>query len=253
MTKYKNKLYHDLKELGVKEGDVLMVHSSLRSVGSFINKPQIIVEVLKKVLGPSGTLLMPALTYENVGPSQPVFDEKQTPSCVGALTEYFRELPDTLRSIHPTHSVCAVGENSRALLDKHYLDNTPCGPNSPFTKLKENNGKILFMGCGLQPNTLMHGIEELIQPEYLFDNTTEYTIITNSKSIYKKKYINHGFKGFKQRYDRILDVLEKEDYSSGKILQANSYLIPSEIIWEKVYKKLRMDSLYFIDRNSTNR
>ena len=77
MTKYKNKLYHDLKKLGVKKGDVLMGHSSLRSVGSFINKPQIIVEVLKKVLGPFGTLLMPALTYENIVLSQPFFDEKQ--------------------------------------------------------------------------------------------------------------------------------------------------------------------------------
>jgi len=77
MTKYKNKLYHDLKKLGEKKGDVLMGHSSLRSVGSFINKPQIIVEVLKKVLGPFGTLLMPALTYENIVPSQPFFDEKQ--------------------------------------------------------------------------------------------------------------------------------------------------------------------------------
>ena len=32
------------------------------------------------------------------------------------------------------------------------MDQTPCGPNSPFRLVNEMGGHILFLGCGLNPN-----------------------------------------------------------------------------------------------------
>lgn len=252
MKDYKTQIFNDLVNLGVSSGDSMLVHSSLNSIDKFENRAQILIETFLQALGHSGTLLMPTLSYENVTNEHPVFDLKQTPSCVGGLTEYFRKLPNTQRSIHPTHSVCASGKNVEFFLNEHYLDNTPCGPKSPFRKLKEINGKILFLGCGLRPNTFMHAIEELSQPEYLFGDKLEYSIIVNDGTTYKKEYTTHNFKGFEQRYDRILDVLDMEDFSSGKILEADAYLIKTAPLWEKVNKKLTENPLYFVDKIKIN-
>src|SRR5437868_14678503 len=82
-----------LEELGLKPGDIVLVHSSFKSLG--VTDPEEIIGALLDVLGPEGTLLMPALTYLQDPPH--IHDTRQTPSCVGYLTEYFRARPGTRR------------------------------------------------------------------------------------------------------------------------------------------------------------
>ncbi len=250
MTDYKTSIVKSLVKLGVSEGDSLLVHASLNSVGHFENRAQILIDTFIQVLGPSGTLLMPALSYENVTSEFPIFDVLQTPSCVGALTEYFRNRPGTSRSIHPTHSVCATGKRATFFLKDHHLDHTPCGPSSPFRKLMENEGKILFLGCGLKPNTSMHGIEELSEPEYLLGEKLNYSIITEDDESYQKEYITHNFKGYEQRYDRVLNILDEDDYSTGHVLDAEVWLLKTRPLWDKAHKKLLEEPLYFVDKMS---
>ncbi len=238
----------NLQSLGIVEGDALMVHASLRSVGNFENRAAILISALLDALGPSGTLLMPALSYENVTAEQPVFDVRQTPSCVGALTEYFRTLPFVERSLHPTHSVCATGSDTAFFLGSHHRDDTPCGPLSPFHKLMERKGRILFLGCGLRPNTSMHGIEELSPPSYLFGKKMLFNIIMRDGTEYHKAYITHDFTGAEQRYERVTEVLDNDDFTTGKVLEADAWLLNSEALWEKTHRKLLQDPWYFVDR-----
>ena len=233
---------------GLPQGDSLLVYSALNSIGRFQNKAQILTGAFLQALGPSGTLLMPALSYEFVTANHPFFDQVHTASCVGGLTEFFRNLAGVRRSIHPTHSVCSIGTKTVSLVGKHHLDDTPCGLHSPFSQLRKVQGKILFLGCGLRPNTSMHAIEELAQPEYLFGDTLEYSISTGEGAVYKKKYTTHHFKNFEQRYDRVLDVLEKEDYSVGTVLGATTYLLKTVSLWEKVNEILSKSPLYFVDK-----
>ena len=127
-----------------------------------------VVRGLLEAIGPEGTLLMPALTYASVSPEQPVFDVEKTPCCVGAIPEHFRRRPGTRRSIHPTHSVCGIGPRAAYLLGEHHLDKTPCGPHSPFQRLREVKGQIVMLGCGIGPNTSMHAMEECFGVPYLF-------------------------------------------------------------------------------------
>ncbi len=107
------------------------------------------------------------------------------------------------RSIHPTHSVCAIGKQAEELLENHHKDNTPCGPNSPFHLLPKVYGYILMLGCGLKPNTSMHAVEELIEPPYLWGNSLEYTLIDGTGTQTNKEYRQHGFTNTTQSYDRI--------------------------------------------------
>ena len=238
----------DLRALGLKRGNHVLVHSSLRSLGNFPNKAQVLLEALLEVLGREGTLLVPALSYKTVTRERPIFDLAKTPSCVGGFSEFFRNAAGVIRSVHPTHSVCAYGQQAKPLIDAHIGDDTPVGAHSPFQLLRELNGYLLFIGCGLKPNTSMHGVEELSRPPYLFGPETEYELKLSKGEILHKKYITHGFEGYEQRYDRVWDLLGNQDKSRGRILHAEAFLIRSAPMWEKANAILEKAPFYFVDK-----
>lgn len=242
-----DRLTADLLALGVRPGGVLLVHSSLKSLGQAVDGPEIVIQGLLAALGPDGTLLMPALTYETVRSHNPVFDVRTTPSCVGAIPEYFRSREGTHRSLHPTHSVCAVGPLANELLGPHRQDSTPCGPNSPFHRLPDFAGQIFMLGCGLRPNTSMHAIEELVKPPYLFAAPITYTLIDEAGQIIQKKYTRHNFRGWTQRYDRVAEILTSPALREGKILAAQSYLIAASVLRDSVLDALKENPLFFVD------
>lgn len=67
------KLLADMKALGIKEGETILVHASMKALGTK-EAPETVLDTLQAALGDGGTLLLPALTYENVTPEHPVFD-----------------------------------------------------------------------------------------------------------------------------------------------------------------------------------
>lgn len=247
MTDMLSRLIHDLCALGVRAGGVLLVHSSLRALGYVEGGPETVIQALLAALGPEGTLLLPALTYEHVTPENPVFDVRHTPSNVGAIPEYFRTRSGTRRSVHPTHSVCAVGPRTGEMLDDHPLDDTPCGPHSPFRKLRDVGGQLLMLGCGLHPNTSFHAMEELVEPPYLFGEALTYTLRDDAGRQWQKAYRTHSFIGYDQRYDRLADVLDEPTLHRGRVLAADVYLIDVPAMWDAVLAALRHDPLYFVE------
>jgi aminoglycoside 3-N-acetyltransferase len=240
----------DILALGVRAGGVLLVHSSLRALGARAGSPEAVIAGLREALGPSGTLLMPALSYKTVTAAQPVFDVRATPSCVGIIPETFRQTPGVRRSLHPTHSVCAAGPLAAELLGAHLSDSTPCGPCSPFHVLPEVHGQVLMLGCGLEPNTSMHGVEELVVPPYLFGEEVRYTLVRQDGTSMVKRYTTHGFHGWQQRYDRVRDLLSAPDLRVGKVLDAQCYLLESVALWEHALDTLRRDPLAFVERET---
>ena len=190
---------------------------------------------------------MPALSYETVKGENPFFDVSNTPSCVGALTEFFRRRPGTVRSVHPTHSVCGVGPGAGLMLGMHARDVTPCGPNSPFSKLKQEAGQILFVGCGLKPNTSMHAVEELVEPAYLYGGWVDYRIRLADGGETTMRVRSHAFKGWEQRYDRVEDVMEGEGIGRGKVLSADCFLLEAPVFWRKALRAMQRAPLFFVD------
>jgi aminoglycoside 3-N-acetyltransferase len=245
-----NQIKRDLSSLGIRPGGILLVHSSMKSLGTVSGGPETLIQGLLEALGPEGTLLMPALSYASVNTDNPYFDVRNTPCCIGLIPEYFRQRKETLRSVHPTHSVCGIGKQADVILKDHIKDTTPVGPYSPFCLLSEKKGQILMLGCGLRPNTSMHGVEELSVPPYLFTSTVEYEIILEDGTHTKQVCKRHGFNvyGFAQRYDRIINVLSADALKTGKVLQAESYLIEAESLWIQAHQKLLEDPLYFVDQ-----
>lgn len=62
-------LERSLRRLGVREGGVLLVHASLAPLGYVVHGVDAVRLVLREVLGPEGTLLVPTFTGERTDPS----------------------------------------------------------------------------------------------------------------------------------------------------------------------------------------
>ena len=246
-------LLHNLHGLGIQTGMMLLVHSSYKSLGRYAGGPEAIIDTLIEAVGKHGTIIMPALSYDTVNDYSPYFDLRTTPSCVGVITETFRQHPNAARSLHPTHSAVAVGWDAEAVTEGHHLDDTPAGPNSPYRKLKEHKGKILFIGCGLRPNTSMHAVEELVIPPYLFrPGHVAYTCKDKNGGVHTLNIKSHNFKyddGSEviQRYDRVSGLLHGDALLYGHLLAAECFLLDAKRLWDAAEAKLKDDPMFFVD------
>lgn len=154
----KQSLLEGLSELGVRTGDLLFVHASLRRFGFVQGAEHTVITALLDAVGPQGTVAMPGFTFQLNMVPEPVFDVTQTPCWVGRIYETFRTRYSTVRSHHCTHSVCAVGRRAAELCATHSV--TPCGATSPFPKLAHWGAKLLLLGVGHNSNTTCHAVEE---------------------------------------------------------------------------------------------
>ncbi|MCD6541377.1 aminoglycoside 3-N-acetyltransferase [Candidatus Bipolaricaulota bacterium] len=171
-------LVKDLQGLGLKPGDTVMLHASVKAVGWVVGGPDVIIQAILDVIGPEGTLMMyagweeaPYLTIaleEGRGEAYlaecPAFDPERSRANRkwSILTEYLRTWPGARRSDHPEASVVAVGAKAAWLTKDHPL-NYPYGPGSPFAKLCEAGGKVLLLGSPLNAVTVLHYAETIAE------------------------------------------------------------------------------------------
>ena len=243
-------LKQDLYELGIRKGDAVVMHSSYRSMGGLEGGIRTFVDAMMSVLGDTGTLIAPTLSFKFVTADNPVFDYINTPSGVGAIGEYIRCMDGVRRSIHPTHSCACYGYKQDWYAQGHENDRTPVGKNSPFHKLYEDGGKVLMLGCSLKPNTSFHGIEEEFGCSFvLTENAAPYTIVLPDKT-YEVDMYRHNFSthGYIQRYDRLENVLDAKYMPRGVVHGANCCLIDAPAMWKAAMDTMKKDELYFVDK-----
>lgn len=244
-----------LKQLGIREGDTVMMHASFKALGGIEGGAKAVFDGLFKALGEEGTLILPAFSYDTVTAENPVFDAEATPSCVGYLPEYFRTQVDgVIRSLHATHSCCIKGKRAAELASGHERDLTPVGKHSPIAKLPHVGGKILILGSHPDHNTALHGVEELVEPPYLFESERVPYVLKCGDRVIHQQAIRHSFHGdgcyYAQRYARVIDLMDKDEYAVGKVLEADCYLFSAEALWRRATVKLKENPLFFVDRVS---
>lgn len=171
----------DLRALGVGEGDLLLVHTSLSSLGWVAGAAPAVVEALLDAVGEAGTLVMPGFTSHLSEPSHwqnppvpeawwPViraemvaFDPRTTPVLhVGAVPEAFRSYPGVLRSSHPQSSFLARGPRAAEVVAEHPLESS-FGASSPLGRLRDLGARVLLLGAGFGACTCFHLAEELAE------------------------------------------------------------------------------------------
>jgi aminoglycoside N3'-acetyltransferase len=166
-----------LIDLGVTPGRTLWLQSSWNEFYNVPLRPSEMIELLRDLLGPAGTLAMPAFPIDQ-NPER-VFLVDRAPVYTGLLCEVFRRTPGTRRSIHLSSSVCAAGPDADYLVKDHHLTLMPWGSDSPFCRLAELDARILGIGAGFNFLTPLHAAECLLFDEIpffrrVFDGTIRY-------------------------------------------------------------------------------
>jgi len=162
VTVTKDDITRALRHIGVASGDVLLVHSSLSALGYVEGGANAVIDALLEAVGTNGTVMVPTITGRpEHGPDcPPEFDVRHSASWTGIVPETFRRRPDALRSLHPTHSVAAIGPKAAFLVANHERSSTPCGRDTPYGRLVSLGGKVLLLGVDHNRSTLFHHVEE---------------------------------------------------------------------------------------------
>jgi aminoglycoside 3-N-acetyltransferase len=172
----RTELIADLTALGVEPAGILMVHSSLSSLGFVVGGADTVVTSVIELLGPSGTLVVmtgwehdayafdewPSAVQEAYRRDPPPFDPEvsEAQADYGRVPERVRTWPGARNSTHPECRFTAIGRKAGWITADQPMDH-PYGPGSPLAKLVAANGSVLMLGAPLETITLFHHAEEL--------------------------------------------------------------------------------------------
>ena len=197
----RSSLATDFRSLGVNLGSILLVHSSLSSLGFVCGGAEAVVLALLDVLGEKGTLVVPTHSSDNSDPalwrhppvpqewwseiraSTPAYDPHTTRTrLMGAIAETVRIWPGALRSAHPQTSFAALGHRAHEIVDGHAVD-CLLGEQSPLARLEEREAKVLLLGVGWDVCTAFHLAEYRGSSPLMEENS--FAIMTKEGRVWK--------------------------------------------------------------------
>jgi aminoglycoside 3-N-acetyltransferase len=167
----------DLRALGLRSGQDLLVHCSIREIGPLAGGAATLLAAIGDVIGPAATLVVPTHTAGNSLTSRtflaattgldasararyiadlPGFDQASTPSeGMGAFAEHVRTRPGAQRSAHPQTSFAALGAGAATAMSRHDMD-CHLGEQSPLGWLYDAGAAIVLIGVGYSACTAFH-------------------------------------------------------------------------------------------------
>jgi aminoglycoside 3-N-acetyltransferase len=213
------KLKAALRSAGIGERDTLLVHSNFEPDSGFQGSPQDLVNALADVV-PQGNLLMVSIpfrgaAYDYLALNKP-FNVRKTMSMMGLATEMFRRREGTLRSMHPTHPVLAYGKDAAWLVADHERCLYPCGAGSPFEKVHQLHGKLLFFDVTFQSITFFHHVEDLLKERLPFPVYDERLFSVPAVDANGANHVIRTY-AFSKGVRRAADKLEAEMQRRGMI------------------------------------
>lgn len=234
----KEDLIRQFQSIGLKTGDHLLVHSSLSKIGFVENGPKDVVEALLEVVGEEGNILMPNSPNNefqlNYIQTLNCFDVKNSPSKLGAISEYFRLLPNAIRSAHPTEPVSCIGPDANFYTKDHFGQLTPYTSKSPFYRISEKGGKILYLGvtfdnAGTNLHTLEDAIENFKFPVYYHEIFEVKIRLSSGEEVIMKTKVHNPEQSKKRKCDALIPMFEQKGIlKKVKIGKANALLVDAK-------------------------
>ena len=231
-------LVRQLRSLGVREGEVLLVHTSFRAVRPVEGGPAGLVGALRDTLGAAGTLVMPSWTGDDDRP----FDPATTPAApdLGVVAETFRRLPGVVRSGHP-FAFAAAGPSAESIVSGPLIL-PPHAPGSPVARVHEHDGRVLLLGVGHDADTTIHLAELLADVPYRVAH--HCTIVKQGRPV----RLDYGENDHCCARFALVDawLRERGTQSEGTVGHAHARLVPAREVVDAVVERLQRDPLLFL-------
>ena len=188
----KKHLINQIIDMGIRPSDTVLIHTSLRAIGEVENGADGIIDTFRDYLT-EGLFLVPTHTWDSVGPHQPIYNVKTAGPCIGTLPRVAAFRLDGIRSLHPTHSLWAIGKGAADYVAGEEKATTPGTPGFAWDRLGKVGAKILLIGVGNDKNTFIHSVEEVADiPDRLAKEPYEVTIIDQQGKRYTHlQYAHH--------------------------------------------------------------
>jgi aminoglycoside N3'-acetyltransferase len=220
-------LRQHLIALGITRGRTVWVQSSWNEFFNVPMKPSEVVDLLRDLIGPEGTLAMPAFPIDP-DPGK-VFLVDRAPVYTGLLCEVFRRVPGVQRSIHLSSSVCAIGPNADFLVRDHHRTVMTWGKESPFCRLMDVDARLIGLGAGFNFMTPLHAVECLLYEEVpffhrVFDGTIRYRWKRASGETGEHEFLKRGGDIRPRRLRRYFgpDICNETKLSNLKMIAADA-------------------------------
>jgi aminoglycoside 3-N-acetyltransferase len=166
----KNEIKKGLSDLGLREGDSVLLHSSFLSLGNVEGGPDAVIDAFLETLGETGTLVVPTFGSLGILPETLKNRTKAVISCCNGAT------------------VAAVGASAEKLCHEHWKARTLHGKDTPYVRLAETGGYVCLLGVDQDRNTTLHSIEALLELPYLNIHIGEFTDEEGKKRTGEWKY-----------------------------------------------------------------
>ena len=182
-----------LRELGLRHGDYVGVHSSLSAFGYVEGGADAVVDVLLETVGPEGAVVVPTYSSNQEGVEKTPEDialgvtwkyrvlpyrPKEDSCWTGRIPDTFWRRKEAIRGPNPSHSLAAIGARA---------DEFAQG----WGRLLEVDGYILLLGVTLGCCSSMHLAERDVQlPQHILDRITPPAELAEK---YGKEEIHFGF------------------------------------------------------------
>jgi aminoglycoside 3-N-acetyltransferase len=234
----KNVITDALNRAGLPRGSNVLVHSSLSSMGRVEGGSDAVIDGILDQIGPEGTLMVPTFNYWAVD----LFDPRTTPGLTGLVAETLRQRQGAVRSLHPTHSVAAIGKRAGEFTEGHERVGA-MRIHSPIDKLAKAGGYTLLLGVRHDSNSTVHVGESYAAPWYLgfpFSPTdpAEANILVESSVITAR------LAGFQSGCSIAFNAIELPLREHGEIVDfrigaALCQLMPAQAIIDRTFDLIR--------------
>jgi len=231
----KSKLISDFRRLGLKPGMIVMVHSSLSSIGYVSEGADGVVDALLSAVGRKGTLVMPSFNHGGAG----VYNPLTSRTTNGAIPDAFWRREGVERSNHPSHAVAAHGPLARDLVSTH-VEGGIWTEHDPIARLIRAGGYILTLGVTHTSSTAYH-VAELSVPCGCIDPFGSLGQLVdeegNIRTVDTLAWRNGQCPVHPSKLNTTLSKNPKQ--RSGKVGLAASSLVPADLIYNARRRQLR--------------
>ena len=163
-TYTKHEIIAQLEQFHIPKGAVVLMHSSLRAIGSLEGGAEGLLDILIQYFTQDGGLFcVPTHTWHNLG-KEITLDLGSDESCLGAFASVAIRDQRGIRSENPSHSMVVFGDKEKvsAFVENELWVTSPTAPESCYGKIFQMGGYILLAGVAHNRNTCLHTVDEML-------------------------------------------------------------------------------------------